>query len=47
MKKVLLGILYWIDQLTWGLLMTFIGAITGRSEIESDIIRYGIGDHGG
>lgn len=28
MKKVLLGILYWIDQLTWGLLMTFIGAIT-------------------
>ena len=27
MKKVLAGIGYWLVQLTWGLLMTFIGAV--------------------
>ena len=28
MKKVLLGILYWIGQLTWGIIMSLIGLIT-------------------
>lgn len=28
MKKILLGIGYWIGQLTWGLLMTFPGLLT-------------------
>ena len=28
MKKVILGILYWIGQLTWGILMTIIGIFT-------------------
>lgn len=27
MKKVLLGILYWIGQLTWGIIMSLIGLI--------------------
>ena len=27
MKKVLVGIGYWLVQLTWGILMTFIGAL--------------------
>lgn len=28
MKKILLGILYWIGQLTWGIVMSLIGLIT-------------------
>ena len=28
MKKILLGILYWIGQLTWGIVMSVIGLIT-------------------
>lgn len=28
MKKILLGILYWIGQLTWGIIMSLIGLIT-------------------
>lgn len=28
MKKIVLGILYWIGQLTWGIIMSLIGLIT-------------------
>ena len=28
MKKIILGILYWIGQLTWGIIMSLIGLIT-------------------
>ena len=46
MKKVLLGIAYWFTQLTWGIIMTIIGAVAtliSVSFLDGKIHRNGYG----